>query len=139
VSEATPTTRHQQRFAATGLNLAAPDDGDPRPDRFPVLINVRQIVRGKLQTRPGLNAKLTAPAGKTPWHSLRRLNDKTSSTFTYVAGIQDVIATGNAGVLTTRVTGLSGRPLSLIPFRPDQSPESWMYYFDSNKMGESQI
>lgn len=128
--------RQEFRFDADGLGLSIPQDQTTQERRYPILVNVRQIVRGTLKQRPGLNSFMTAPAASTPWHSLRRLNDKNANDYTYVAGTGTVVSTGKTGALTQRDTGYSGNPLSLLPYRPPQSPSEWMAIADTNKMAK---
>lgn len=65
--------------------------------------------------------------------SVRRLNDSTPdgpiSGFSYVIGAGDALF--NNQVQTAN--GFSTNPLSLIPFRPNTSPEPWMYVGDSSQ------
>jgi hypothetical protein len=67
-----------------------------------------------------------------PIHSIRRLNDSTPSGPGYeviVGGAGNLYANG------TRVaSGLSGNPLSLVPFRPNASVGPWMYVGDSSQI-----
>lgn len=68
-----------------------------------------------------------------PIHSIRRLNDSTPSGPT--SGYELVIgASSNCYANTTQVaSGLSGNPISLIPFRPNTSVAPWMYVGDSSQ------
>lgn len=128
--------RQEFRFDADGLGLSIPQDQPQQQRHFPILVNVRQVVRGTFKQRPGLNSFMTAPAASTPWHSLRRLNDRNANDYTYVAGTGTIVSTGKTGVLTQRDTGYSGNPLTMLPYRPPQSPSEWMAIADSNKMAK---
>jgi hypothetical protein len=126
--------RVEYRFDAAGLGLTTPPDQDQPTGQHPVLVNVRHLSRGEVRQRPGLNTHLTAPANRTPWHSLRRLVDSNASDYTYIAGIDTYLATGKTGTLTEREGGFSGNPLTMVPFRPPQSPGPWMAVADTLKM-----
>lgn len=136
----------EQRFTAAGLDLSQPADGGEQTPikqmggaaaRYPILKNVRQVQRGGIRPRPALNALSTAPAGKTPWHSTRRLSDRPTSQYTLVSGIGTELFTSPAaaygaapGNPVSRDTAYSGKPLTLVPFRPDQDIADWMAVFD---------
>lgn len=70
-------------------------------------------------------------------HSIRRLNDSTqgSAKRVYGAGTKLYLGEGTASV----DSGYSGNPLALLPFRPDQSPQPWMYVADSLRMRKVRI
>jgi hypothetical protein len=130
-----------QRFDADGLDLvSSPDNG--KPPRYPILINVRQVRRGEFRSRPALNAVATA-AGKTPWHSVRRLNDKPTGAYALVAGIGTELFTTppaaasaglSGGAPVSRDSGYSGNPLCLVPFKPDNDTAEWMAAFDDARV-----
>ena len=121
----------------SGINLAVPVDRMP-PGSFPVLSNVRVIEEGRLESRPGYTVYDASASAPKLLHSIRRLNDPDESTaptgYINVVGNGTVVEAGTEGLLTQIDTGYSGNPLSLITFRPDQSPESWMYAYDQNKL-----
>lgn len=136
---ATPQS-FEQRFDADGLDLVSSVDAG-RPPRYPTLVNVRQIRRGEFRTRPALNSLSVAPAAKTPWHSVRRLNDKVSGNYTLASGIgTELFSTPSAaaaaapGNPAARDTGYSGNPLSLLPFRPENDVATWMAVGDASKL-----
>lgn len=119
-----PTAAHN--FLCRGLDLAHPPDLLP-DGRHPVLENVRVSSDGELVTREGLS--LIASLGDTI-HSLRRLNAPSGWIRVLVASTK--LYTGQSS-FTERDTGFSGKPVALLPFRPERSPDPWMYAADANK------
>jgi hypothetical protein len=96
--------------------------------QYPYLQNTRKLLGGRISARPPLGDNLIPsplPSGAT---SLTRLNDP------YAASPYYVRIVGAAGVMyvesTSRATGLSGNPLSFLPYRPSQSPQPWCYVGD---------
>lgn len=119
------------RFKMTGINTVQPVD--TLGDKFAYLENVRAYTQGRITAR----ARQTDPVlsmGAAAVHSLRRMNDQTPdgppSGYALIGGSSTNLYC-NAAVVDT---GFSGNPLSLIPFRPDASPQPWCYVGDSNKM-----
>lgn len=70
--------------------------------------------------------------GSGPVHSLRRLNDSTPagpvSGFSLVGGSGTALYNNS----TSEATGLSGNPISILPFRPNTSVQPWGYIGDSS-------
>ncbi len=73
-------------------------------------------------------------------HTLRDLNDyapESVANLTLVIGAGTNLYTtdtGIGGTATHRDSGYSGHPLTTVQFRPDTSPQSWLYIGDSLKM-----
>ena len=109
------------------------------PSPYPLIQNLRTYVSGRVDSRSGL--ALISAAGTDPVHSIRRLNNDIVS-----LAVQNsrIVGAGTniygqvslAGALTILDSGYSGNPLSMVPFRPANSPEAWMYVADSNKMSK---
>ena len=125
------------RMDCSGVDYTHAVDRMP-PGSFPYLQNARVIVEGALDGRPGYTSLLTL--NDQP-NSIRRLNDPDESHadlgYIYVGGAGNRVYTGQGVGYVSRDTGYSGNPLSLIPFRPDQSPESWMYIYDALKQSKT--
>lgn len=85
-----------------------------------------RITARALQTDP------VATMGSGPVHSIRRLNDSTpagpGSGFSLVGGSATSLYNNSTAV----ASGLSGNPLSLVPFRPNTSVQPWEYVGDSS-------
>jgi hypothetical protein len=134
-------TRHQlgQKPAiCLGCDLHRPVDRTVT-GKWPIIENVVALVDGTAQPRPGLGAAAidTAPANKTPWHSIRTLNDPPSGTWCRVCGVGDrlcVELSSAPGTITNVLGGWSGNPLSLVSARPIESPQPFMYVADSALM-----
>jgi len=103
---------------------------------YPKLANMRSYVLGRLESRPG-SAKVNAVAlDQTNVHTLKRLNDPVPGaalTYTRLVGAGTKLYSGQTAFVA-QDTGYSGNPLSIVPFRPPQSPEAWAYVADSSKM-----
>lgn len=129
------------RMVCRGLDLTHPLDRMPEGG-YPYLYNARVQLEGRLESRPGYTEfiQVGAPGNTDIPNSIRRLNDpgKTynANGYTYVGGASTKLYAGIESAYTQVDTGYSGKPLSLIPFRPDQSPESWMYVYDTNKLSK---
>jgi hypothetical protein len=119
--------RPSLKFVSKGISLANPVDQMP-PGLFPVLENVRVTKDGEIVVREGTNGVLNVGGGRI--HSLHRMNNNVDSTFARISGI----GTKLYNDVTEEDTGYSGSPLSLVPFRPNRSPEPWMYVGDSARM-----
>jgi len=114
-----------------GINIVRPPDDMP-PGKFPYAQNVRRYLKGRTTGRATQDSSVeTLPASV---HSLRRLNDSTPNGppqgFILVAGAGSELFASNVLV----DSGLSGNPISLVPFRPNASVQPWMYVGDSVKM-----
>lgn len=131
-------TRHQlgqKPATCLGCDLHRPVDRTVT-GKWPVIENVVALIDGTAQPRPGLGAAAieSGPANKTPWHSIRTLNDPPSGTWCRVCGVGDrlcVELSGAPGTLVDKLGGWSGNPLSLVGARPIESPQPWMYVVDS--------
>ena len=126
----------QRMTCEGGLDLVSPIDRMP-PGSFSYLINARVIQEGRLEGRPGYSPFIQLSGSDTP-NSIRVLNDPDKSYaplgFTFVGGGGTNLYSGVPGSYIIIDTGYSENPLSLLAFRPDQSPESWMYVYDQNKL-----
>ena len=127
--------RQPVRFDCAGIDLVHPIDRMP-PGAFPYLFNVRVLEEGRLESRPGYSPFISLSPGDTP-NSIRRLNDPDRSLapagYVYVGGGGTKLYAGTESTYTLIDSGYSGNPLSLLTFRPEQSPESWMYVYDQAK------
>jgi hypothetical protein len=135
------------RFNCAGIDLVHPVDRMP-PGYYPYLANARVVEEGRIDGRPGY----TGPANstypnyitlQTPSNipnSIRRLNDPSMVYsiygYIYVGGGGTELYAGIESAYIGVDGGYSGSPLSLIPFRPANSPESWMYVYDANKLSK---
>lgn len=113
-----------------GMNLVnAPDL--LRPTEFAYLQNTRKLLGGRMTARPPMSSNLlggTLPAGAT---SVSRLNDPYLPGYALVVGAAGVMyVSTNGAAPSSVVTGLSGDPLSFLPYRPAGTPRPWDYVAD---------
>lgn len=122
-----------------GLNLVDAVDR-MRPGSFPFLANCRVVEEGVLEARPGYAPYGTSSVSPKLYHSIRRLNDPdqslAASGYTYIVGNGTTVDAGTESTLAQVDTGYSGNPLSILTFRPEQSPESWAYIYDADKQSK---
>jgi len=135
------------RMDCKGLDIAHPVDRIP-PGYFPYLLNARVVTEGCIEGRPGYTGPansvypnyISVQSPPAVPNSVRRLNDPSgvyaSGGYIYVGGAGNGLYAGVEASYIGVDTGYSGYPLSLIPFRPEGSPESWMYVYDENKMAK---
>jgi hypothetical protein len=131
--------RQNVRCDSTGLDIVSPIDRMP-PGAYPYLQNVRITQEGRFDARPGYTKHNSTPASSQLLHSIRRLNNvagdtSVTSPYIYVVGDGTHLETGDT-LFTTIDTGYSGKPLSLIPFKPEGSVGPWMYVYDENKLSK---
>jgi hypothetical protein len=124
-----------RRFRLNGMLLTGASDALP-PGYFPYVKNLRSFAQDQVEPRPGLT--LIASVGSDAVHSIRRLNDPVSSTYSRIIGAGTKLYAGTTS-FTQVDTGYSGKPLSLIPHRPNRSPRPWMYIADENKLRKFKV
>lgn len=119
------------RLPFHGMNIVLPPDKVPA-GKYPFAQNVRAYLHDRISGRTTQDSSVvTLPFSV---HSIRRLNDSTPAGpavgFILVEG-----ASVNLYANAVQVdSGLSGNPISLVPFRPNASVQPWMYVGDSIKM-----
>lgn len=126
-----------------GLNFGGLDLVNPinrlRAGVVTLAVNVRAYIKGGYMVRNPLSIQLFA-ALSAPIHSIRRLNDSTPNGppggYTLIVGAGTNLYAWNPTIGTVLVaSGLSGNPLSMVPFRPNASVQPWMYIGDSAPQG----
>jgi hypothetical protein len=119
------------RLQFKGINTVNPPDKMP-PYKYPFAQNIRAYLRDRTTGRATMDSSVQNLGA--PVHSLRRLNDTTPNGpingFILVAGASVSLFANGIQV----DSGLSGNPISLLPFRPNTSVQPWMYVGDSVKM-----
>ena len=122
------------KFAYFGVDFHHPPDLMP-PNRAPYLLNVTpNVLEGTLRARPGCTLLFDTHSG-LPVHSLVRVNNSlpgAANAYARFVGSGPTLYAGQGSVVALE-SGYSGNPLSLVPFRPLQSPEPWLYVYDSLK------
>jgi len=129
-------TRETQRLYCRGIDLNSPID-NVKDGHYPILENLRSYTDGIIQPRQGITqVAANVVSGKTPVHSIRRLNNKLNNTYTRIIGVGNALANGQTSFVQTQYNSsnlvMSGNPLAMSPWRPSQSPVSWMYVADSS-------
>ena len=129
------------RLGIGGIDLVHPIDRMP-PNRFPYIQNCRAYKKIAVVGRNLLTNALYTLASAV--HSLRRMNDSTpngpSSGYSIINGAGTVLSAWNSSLGVKNVaTGLSGNPVSLVPFRPNASVQPWTYVADSAPQGNVTI
>ncbi len=125
--------RTPNKLVAKGVDLYNPVDMVPS-GYYPRLTNVRALQNGRIDGRPGMSRLYQSTS--TPTHTIRRLNDElpgASPAWTLLSGAGTKLDSGQT-VAAEIASGFSGNPLSMVPYRPEQSPEAYMYIADSLKM-----
>ena len=120
-----------------GMNIAAPVNR-LGPGEVAVAVNTRGYGEGQFELRNQLSNPIVIDSSAiildSSVQSIFRMNDTTP------AGPADgfvLISVDEAGNLYANDTiiaiGLSGDPVSIIPFRPNASVQPWAYVFDSSQ------
>ncbi len=123
------------RIGRKGLRLNfATDTLDP--EECSIIKNVRARLGGPLETRPGQSTLGTTGAGQG-WAAVR-LDDTARGDWTrYVAAGSAVTAGRDTGTgWTNVVSGLSGNPPSLVPFRSALTGDPWLIIADSTSLNK---
>ena len=107
-----------------------------------VCVNVRAHVLGGVTFRNLLTGALYTLSAAV--HSLKRLNDTTAngpaSGYSIISGAGTVLSAWNSTIGVKDVaTGLSGNPISIVPFRPNASVQPWCYVGDSAAQGSTTL
>ena len=106
-------------------------------------VNVRALLRGAFGMRSVLSEPILTLSAAVV--TVARLNDTTPNGPSNGYSLLAVDAAGNLWIwnadigLVNIATGLTGNPVSMIPFRPNTSVQSWMYIFDSAADGDVTI
>lgn len=136
--------QHKQiPFALKGVCLTRAIDFIP-DGRVTIARNIRSYQEGIVQSRSGQTAINNSAIADLNIHSIKRLNnDIPGATQAYsliiAAGTSLYNDNGAHNAFTSRASGFSGSPLSIIPFRPNASPEPFAYIADSSKMVKMNI
>lgn len=116
-----------------GIDLTHPVNRIPA-GRVSIAQNVRNYLRGGLSFRNLLTAAIFTLADAV--HTIARLNDSTPngpiSGYTLINGAGTVLYNNGTSI----ATGMSGNPLSIVPFRPNTSVQPWAYVGDSSQSVE---
>ena len=126
-----------ERLDFGGICLVYPPDRLP-PGKYPFAQNVRRYWKGGIIGRNLLTAAIYTLAAVA--HSIRRFNDSTPSGppsgYTIINGASTTLSVWNSTIGVVNVaTGLSGNPLSIVPFRPNASVQPWAYVANSAAQG----
>lgn len=141
--------REPMKMATSGMVTSMPADLLPA-GKFAMLRNVRQVEVGTIQARKGIthwNAGALPLTGGIGVHSIRRMNDNLGANSDGVPDFTHVVGSGAyVSIETDTVTHafttmtpqgellnnvFSTRPLSLTPWRPERSPRTFMYVWDT--------
>jgi hypothetical protein len=113
------------RFNWGGMKLNSVPDAIP-PEKYAVAINVRSTSKNSIKTRPGYASKFVT-GGHTVSDIRAYATLQTDDLPRFLArDVQNGIYL-DTGTLLTTLGGSVGYGVSMIPFRPSTSPQSWMY------------
>lgn len=125
------------KFMYTGMDLRNPPDLMPQ-GKTPYILNMTpNPILGGMETRAGLDNAGATGAGAVTVHSLKRVNNPlpgaTNAYVRFAAALTAMYyAVASAPTTYSALTGVySGNPLALVPYRPQGSPETWLYAYDS--------
>ena len=136
-----PQTPRQLLELKGGMNTLLPPDLIPEGS-YAYLQNVRRLLGGRIVARTPLGNDLLGSALSAGPNSVTQLNDpyiSGSPKWVYVEGTPagNCYVSVPAGANTHVASGLSGNPISYLPYRPSASPQPWLYASDPTATGVS--
>lgn len=118
------------RFQFGGMKTNSRPDSLP-PGKYPLAINVRGYSDGTIQSRPGAVASFTAsPTGILyPISDMRTYAALATSNLprTLAYDLNGRVWLDNSTLVGTLAGGVGSNGAAMIPFRPNASPQPWMY------------
>lgn len=105
--------------------------------KFQFLQNIRTFSEGIIRSRPTVNIQaIITPNSGDLVHSFKTIIDESISNFARFAGAGTKLnyGLGTGAPLAQIATGFSGKPLSIIDFRPEESISPYVYIADESKM-----
>src|ERR1700677_2720303 len=128
-------------FDFAGMNLVSPINRI-RSGVVSLAVNLRSYFKGGVTFRNLLTGAIYTLA--TAVHSLKRMSDSTpagpASGYSIINGAGTVLSIWNSTIgVVNLATGLSGNPLSIIPFRPNASVRPFGYIGDSAIQGATTL
>jgi hypothetical protein len=121
------------KFAYGGMDVHHPPDSLP-DGRCSLMFNLQpDLLNNALTTRPPI-ALLNTTVASAPVHSIVRLNDsvpEAAQPFARFVGAGFSLYAGQTSPLPAVDAGFSGNPLAMVPYRPTQAAEPWLYVYDS--------
>jgi hypothetical protein len=137
-----PYKHKQVPFVLKGICLTRAIDFLP-DGKVPIAKNVRSYIEGVVQPRAGIASVYAGTVGAVV-HSIERLNDEVpsaSQAYCLIIGAGTNLYSDDAGhtAFTSRASGFSGNPISIIPYRPNNSPEPYAYIAETNKTGKLKV
>src|SRR6185503_13212549 len=124
------------KLTLRGINLVDPVDQMP-PGDYPYCNNIRSLAQDGVESRPGQDPVFTSAMPDLAVHSIRSLTDITSPAPLYellIGAGTNLYGQLGAAQPVLIDSGYSGNPLSLVPYRPDQSPDPRMYVANDLRM-----
>lgn len=122
-----------------GMALSLPIDSKVEL-KHKFLQNTRITSDGFIRSRPRLTDLIDLDSNLDLVHIIRRLKNKETGTENWIIGAEDkIFTTQGSTTALLKDSGYSGKPLSIINFRPEQSLEPYAYIADKNKMAKISI
>lgn len=123
-------------FRCDGVDVNTPGDEPKNAGKASRLLNMTVDIDGTLTPRPGVVNRYASAliASKTPVHSIRRISDSSDSSWAMLYGTGDRLASElstSAGTINNEDGPYSGNPMSIIPWRPNQTQDPYAYVYDS--------
>lgn len=113
------------RFIWGGVKLNATPDNLP-PEKYASAVNIRSSSRQSLKTRPGYAPKfITGGNSVTDLKSYATLGTDDLPRYLARDSVNGIYL--DTGSLEATLSGTPGYGVSMVPFRPGASPQSWMY------------
>lgn len=125
--------REQQKLVCLGLDTVHPLDYLP-PGKYPGLYNARNYQEGQIGSRVGVTKLNGSAIADLDITSLSRMNDYVNSTFLRFLSAGTNLYAGDGSSYTNISSGFSGDPLSVVPYRPEQSNAPYAYIANFLKM-----
>lgn len=112
------------RFDYNGININDTPDG-LQPNEYPYSQNIRQYRDNSLETRPGYSLLFSGDG--SPFTDVRAYSAiNTDNLPRFLARNSNNRIYLDNGALVTTLNGTT-QGVAMIPYRPSQSPQSWMY------------
>lgn len=121
-------------LGVAGLDLRT-DLEQINPNALSRMSNWNWGAEGELVARYGLGTVFAQPSNDpSAVHSIGRLDDPKTTTFTRIWGIGTKLYGGQSGTLSLIESGFSGAPFVMRPWRPALSGQTYMYLANGTKM-----